>query len=125
MEPAKKKKRRRPSTTTTATTMMDRTLQFRIHSDNKLRSFSHCVSALMIADTIVNPTRITQWSPLGYLFYLTQRHVVVTPSANNASNARFTSGKSSMVSLIETGINVSIASMDPLHHHATDNALQE
>jgi AMP deaminase len=111
--------------TPTTAPMMDRTLQFRIHSDNKLRSFSHCVSALMLADTIVNPTRITQWSPLGYLFYLTQRHVVVTPSANNASNARFTSGKSSMVSLIETGMNVSIASMDPLHHHATDNALQE
>lgn len=105
--------------------VMDRTLQFRIHSDNKLRSFSHCVSALMLSDTIVNPMRITQWSPLGYLFYLTQRHVVVTPSANNASNAKFTSGKSAIESLIETGVNVSVASLDPLHHHSTDNALQE
>lgn len=104
---------------------MDRALTFRIHSDNKLRSFAHCVTGLLIGDTIANPMRITQWSPLGYLYYLTQRHVVLTPSVNNAMNAPFPSSKSALVALIEVGANVSVASMDPLHHHGTDYALQE
>ncbi|KEG08479.1 AMP deaminase [Trypanosoma grayi] len=105
--------------------VMKRPLLFRLHaSATSKNAFVESVIGLLIADVVVNPVEVFAWSPLAYLYYLTQRSVLVTPSRNH-NVARDSVLQRAVPFVVETGLNASVATLDPLHYHTNDNALLE
>lgn len=101
---------------------------FLLHGSTNSRTlFSESVLGLLLADTVVNPTAAFQWSPLTYLYYLTQRHIVLTPSRNRCSEQtiRQTLKEKAIPLAVAVGLHVSMATIDPLFYDTTNDALSE
>lgn len=105
--------------------VITRPILFRLHLlATSKNSFVESVMGLLVADAVVNPLEVFNWSPLAYLYYLTQRSVILIPSQfHNAS--RDSPLHKAVPFVVETGLNGSIASLDPLYYHTSDNALRE
>ncbi|CCW61849.1 unnamed protein product [Phytomonas sp. EM1] len=105
-------------------------LRLRLHSNgsnNSRTMFTESILGLLIADEIVNPTQAFEWGPLTYLYYLTQRHLVLTPSSNHHSNSTIknTLTDNAILLAIRVGLHVSISTLNPLFFYHTDEALNE
>lgn len=82
------------------------------------------VLGLLLADDIANPTYVFQWSPLQYLYYLTQRHILMTPSRNRISSVTVRSTLMRAIStMVQVGLHASVATLDPLFYHTTHHAM--
>ncbi|PWV12799.1 putative AMP deaminase [Trypanosoma cruzi] len=105
--------------------VLTRPLRFRVcTSATSKNSFMESVMGLLVADEVMNPVDVFNWSPLAYLYYLTQRRIVVTPVRNDITPLDSAVQKE-ILFMVETGLNGSVATLDPLHYNTTDNALCE
>ncbi|KAG5483485.1 hypothetical protein CUR178_07806 [Leishmania enriettii] len=101
---------------------------FALHGGANSRTlFGESVLGLLLADAVVNPSTIFEWSPLTYLCMLTQRHVVLTPARNRCSSAsvKHTLSTTAIPLAVQAGLHVSVATLDPLFYDTTDDALSE
>lgn len=100
-------------------------ISFRLHllSASK-NSFLGSVMGLLVADVVVNPLEVFSWSPLAYLYYLTQRSILLIPSCIHSAPIESALRKS-VPFVLETGLNAYIASLDPLYSVTSDDALCE
>ncbi|KAG8347026.1 AMP deaminase [Trypanosoma vivax] len=104
---------------------MPRPLLFRLHtSKGERNSFTEGVLGLLLADQVVNPLEVFCSSPLAYLYYLTQRSVMLTP-CNTHGASHGTALKGAVPFVVETGLNAFVSTMEPLLHHVDDDALTE
>ncbi|TPP45183.1 Adenosine/AMP deaminase family protein [Leishmania donovani] len=89
--------------------------------------FGESVLGLLLADAVVNPSTAFEWSPLTYLFMLSQRHIILTPSRNRCSSAavRHTLNTTAVPLAVQAGLHVSVATLDPLFYDTTNDALGE
>ncbi|KAG5509581.1 hypothetical protein JKF63_06286 [Porcisia hertigi] len=119
---------RRNTAETTSTGLTRPAFTFTLHGGANSRTlFGESVLGLLLADAVVNPSTTFEWSPLTYLFMLTQRHVILTPSRNRCSSASVKHTLSTMaISLaVQVGLHVSVATLDPLFYDTTNDALNE
>lgn len=102
-------------------------LRFRLHGAAESRGvFAEGLLGLLLADAVVNPSNVFDWPPLTYLYYLTQRFIVLTPSRNLSNRSTVKETLRRAIGLgVETGLNLSVATGDPLFHHATNDAMTE
>ncbi|KAG5484058.1 hypothetical protein LSCM1_05912 [Leishmania martiniquensis] len=101
---------------------------FTLHGGASSRTlFGESVLGLLLADSVVNPSTMFEWSPLTYLYMLTQRHVILTPARNRCSSAsvKHTLSTTAIPLAVQAGIHVSVATLDPLFYDTTDDALSE
>ncbi|KAI5688690.1 Adenosine [Leishmania braziliensis] len=94
---------------------------------NSRTLFGESVLGLLLADAVVNPSTAFEWSPLTYLFMLTQRHVILTPSRNRCCSAsvKRTLRITAIPLAVQAGLHVSVATLDPLFYDTTNDALSE
>ncbi|RNF22559.1 putative AMP deaminase [Trypanosoma conorhini] len=105
--------------------IFSRPLLFRLGaSATSKNSFMESVMGLLIADEMMHPVEVFNWSPLAYLYYLTQRRIVVTPSRNYITPSG-SALERDVRFIVETGLNGAIVTLDPLHYSTSDNALCE
>lgn len=102
-------------------------LRFRIHGGSRGRgSFLESVMGLLLPDEMVNPSHVFQWSPLHYLYYLTQRTIILTPSRNSVTSMTLRPVLHRAVrTAMQTGLHLSLASHDALFYHTSDDAMRE
>ncbi|CAJ1987189.1 AMP deaminase [Leishmania donovani] len=101
---------------------------FTLHGGASSRTlFGESVLGLLLADAVVNPSTAFEWSPLTYLFMLSQRHIILTPSRNRCSSAavRHTLNTTAVPLAVQAGLHVSVATLDPLFYDTTNDALGE
>ena len=101
---------------------------FTLHGGANSRTlFGESVLGLLLADIVVNPTLVFEWSPLTYLYTLTQRHVVVTPSRNRccSTSVKQALNITAIPLAVQVGLHVSVATLDPLFYDTTNDALSE
>ncbi|GET86948.1 adenosine monophosphate deaminase, putative [Leishmania tarentolae] len=101
---------------------------FTLHGGAHSRTlFGESVLGLLLADAVVNPSTAFEWSPLTYLFMLTQRHVILTPSRNRCSSpsVKHTLNTVAVPLAVQAGLHVSVATLDPLFYDTTNDALSE
>ncbi|CBZ24786.1 amp deaminase-like protein [Leishmania mexicana MHOM/GT/2001/U1103] len=94
---------------------------------NSRTLFGESVLGLLLADAVVNPSAAFEWSPLTYLFMLSQRHIILTPSRNRCSSAsvKHTLNTTAVPLAVQAGLHVSVATLDPLFYDTTNDALSE
>jgi adenosine deaminase len=101
---------------------------FTLHGGANSRTlFAESVLGLLLADAVVNPSLAFEWSPLTYLYVLTQRHIVLTPSRNRCSSASVKQAldMTAIPLAVQAGLHVSVATLDPLFYNTTNDALSE
>nr|CCC94980.1 putative AMP deaminase [Trypanosoma congolense IL3000] len=100
-------------------------LRFRVftHGTRK-KTFSESVMGLLVADQVVGPHEVISWKSLTYLYYITQRSLVMTPAHDHGGAPHSTLGQFVPLA-VETGLCVSIATLDPLYYHTNELSFAE
>lgn len=100
-------------------------LRFRLYtSGTRKKTFAETVIGLLVTDQVVGPLEVLAWSSLTYFYYLTQRSIVVTPY-HTYDSTPYSMLKRAIPFAVETGLRVSVSTIDPLYFHTNEEALNE
>ena len=100
------------------------TFQFRPTAGEPSQQFDQLVSAYLLADSINNGLRLANSWILQYLYMFTKVGVVMSPLANNALSVPYF--ENPFPSFFKRGLNVALATDDPLHvHHSNEPLVEE
>eukprot|EP00003_Mantamonas_plastica_P016139 TRINITY_DN2700_c0_g1_i8.p1 TRINITY_DN2700_c0_g1~~TRINITY_DN2700_c0_g1_i8.p1 ORF type:complete len:555 (+),score=213.04 TRINITY_DN2700_c0_g1_i8:55-1719(+) len=86
-------------------------------------AMDHLGCAFLLCDGINHGLELRSSPVLEYLFYLTQIPIYMSPLANNAIFVNYE--RNPFIQFFQRGLNVSLATDDPLQFHFTNNPLME
>eukprot|EP01125_Pyxidicula_operculata_P001830 TRINITY_DN1168_c0_g1_i2.p1 TRINITY_DN1168_c0_g1~~TRINITY_DN1168_c0_g1_i2.p1 ORF type:complete len:1179 (+),score=208.21 TRINITY_DN1168_c0_g1_i2:720-4256(+) len=86
-------------------------------------ALSHLAAGFLLAHNINHGIRLSDCTPLQYLFYLKQIGLAVSPLSNNRLFVKYKNNPFKKFFL--RGLNVSLSTDDPLQFHYTENPLLE
>ncbi|ORC87328.1 putative AMP deaminase, putative,adenosine monophosphate deaminase-like protein [Trypanosoma theileri] len=89
----------------------------------ELGSVEHLIGGFLVADSINHGVRLRQNPVLEYMYYITQVGVAMSPLSNTAGSSPYLSNPFPL--FFRRGLNVSLATNEPLYFHFTREPLIE
>ncbi|KAH9578693.1 Adenosine/AMP deaminase domain [Trypanosoma melophagium] len=89
----------------------------------ELGSVEHLIGGFLLADSISHGVRLSQNPVLEYMYYITQVGVAMSPLSNTAESSAYLSNPFPL--FFRRGLNVSLATNEPLYFHFTREPLIE